>query len=114
MSIRTHGADAAIESLSGGNQQKLLLARALRHEPRLLLLDEPTAGVDVAAKAEIHDLIAQLAAGGAGILLASSDLPELLALCDHIVALREGTVVGTLAAVDASEQRVAGLITGAA
>jgi len=114
LSIRTHGADAAIESLSGGNQQKLLLARALRHEPRLLLLDEPTAGVDVAAKAEIHDLIAQLAAGGAGILLASSDLPELLALCDHIVALREGTVVGTLAAVDASEQRVAGLITGAA
>jgi len=113
LGIRARGTDAAIESLSGGNQQKLLLARALRHQPRLLLLDEPTAGVDVAAKAEIHDLIAHLAAGGAAILLASSDLPELLALCDHIVALREGVAVGALAAGDASEQRLAGLITGA-
>jgi ABC-type sugar transport system ATPase subunit len=85
----------------------------LRHRPRLLLLDEPTAGVDVGAKAEIHQLITQLVAGGAAILLASSDLPELLALCDRIVTLREGVAVGTLAVADASEQRLAGLITGA-
>jgi ribose transport system ATP-binding protein len=114
LGIRTRGADAAIESLSGGNQQKLLLARALRHQPRLLLLDEPTAGVDVAAKAEIHDLIAHLAADGAAILLASSDLPELLALCDHIVALRDGAAVGMLPAAQTSEPHLAGLITGAA
>ena len=113
LGIRCSGTEATIDSLSGGNQQKLLLARALRHEPRLLLLDEPTAGVDVAAKAEIHGLIAALAAGGAAILLASSDLPELLALCDHIVALRGGAAVGTLAATDASEPRLAALITGA-
>ena len=92
----------------------MLLARALRHQPRLLLLDEPTAGVDVGAKAEIHDLIAALAAGGAAIVLASSDLPELLALCDWIVALREGGAVGVLGSDDATEERLAGLITGAA
>jgi ABC-type sugar transport system ATPase subunit len=114
LGIRCSGPEAAIGSLSGGNQQKLLLARALRHQPQLLLLDEPTAGVDVGAKAEIHGLIAELATAGAAILLASSDLPELLALCDQIVALRNGRAVGALAAADASEQRLASLITGAA
>ncbi len=76
--IRTAGPDAPIESLSGGNQQKVLLGRALRRRPALLLLDEPTAGVDVGAKAEIHAAILQLASTGTGVLLASSDLPELL------------------------------------
>ena len=113
LAIRCSGTEAAIGSLSGGNQQKLLLARALRHQPRLLLLDEPTAGVDVAAKAEIHDLIAELATGGAAILLTSSDLPELLALCDHIVALRDGVAVGDIPTAEADEPRLAALITGA-
>jgi ABC-type sugar transport system ATPase subunit len=112
--IRTRSADAAIDALSGGNQQKLLLARALRHRPRLLLLDEPTAGVDVGAKTEIHELIGQLAAGGAAIVLASSDLPELLLLCDRIVGLRGGVPVGEVEAVQASEPRLAAMITGAA
>src|SRR5262249_26171147 len=87
LGIRARGPDASIPSLSGGNQQKLLLARALHHEPTLLLLDEPTADIDVGAKAEIHDLMCALAERGAAILFASSDLPELLALCDRIVAL---------------------------
>ena len=91
LAIRSSGSEAAIESLSGGNQQKLLLARALRHRPRLLLLDEPTAGVDVGAKAEIHAAIVRLAAAGAAVLLASSDLPELLAVCDRIAVLYRGT-----------------------
>lgn len=111
--LHASSTEATIDSLSGGNQQKLLLARALRHQPELLLLDEPTAGVDVGAKAEIHALIGQLAERGAGIVLASSDLPELLALCDLIVALRGGAAVGLVAAADATEPRLAGLITGA-
>jgi ABC-type sugar transport system ATPase subunit len=113
LGIRSRSTEAPIDSLSGGNQQKLLLARTLRHHPRLLLLDEPTAGVDVGAKAEIHELVQQLAADGAAIVLASSDLPELLLLCDRIVALRSGVVVGEVAAADASEARLAGWITGA-
>jgi len=113
LAIRTPGPAASITALSGGNQQKLLLARALRHQPQLLLLDEPTAGVDVGAKAEIHELICRLAEGGAAILLASSDLPELLTLCDRIVALQGGAVVGAVAGADADEPHLAALITGA-
>ncbi len=112
LAIRTAGVEAPIDALSGGNQQKLLLARALRHSPRLLLLDEPTAGVDVAVKAEIHDCIRQLADQGGGVLLASSDLPELLVLCDRVVALYRGEAAGELAAEDATEERLATLITG--
>ena len=110
--IRAAGTEAAIDSLSGGNQQKVLLARALRDHPQLLLLDEPTAGVDIGAKADIHDLICRYADGGAAILLASSDLPELLALCDRIVALRAGAAVAEVAA-NVSEEQLAALITGA-
>jgi len=113
LSIRCRGADAPITSLSGGNQQKLLLARALRLAPKLLLLDEPTAGVDVGAKAEIHALVDRLAQANTALLIASSDLPELILLCDRIIALRAGRVVGELAARDSSETRLAALITGA-
>jgi rhamnose transport system ATP-binding protein len=111
--LRCDGTDVAVDSLSGGNQQKLLLARTLRQGSRVLLLDEPTAGVDVGAKAEIHDLIRGLADDGAAILLASSDLPELLVLCDRIVALRQGSVVGAVDATEATEETLAAMITGA-
>ena len=113
LAIRASGSEAPIGSLSGGNQQKLLLARALRQRPALLLLDEPTAGVDVGAKAEIHAHIARLANSGTAILMASSDLPELLFLCDRIVALRAGRIAGILAAAEATEAKIAALITGA-
>jgi ABC-type sugar transport system ATPase subunit len=111
--IRTTGSEAAIDSLSGGNQQKVLLARALQKRPRVLLLDEPTAGVDVGAKAEIHELIRDLAEAGTAILLASSDLPEMLSLCDRIVALYGGRCVASVDAASASEAQLAALITGA-
>ena len=110
LAIRAAGIDAPIGSLSGGNQQKTLLARALRRGAGLLLLDEPTAGVDVAAKADIHAHIRRLAAQGSAILLASSDLPELLHLCDRIVCLYDGRVAAELTAPD--EAAVAAAITG--
>jgi ABC-type sugar transport system ATPase subunit len=114
LGIRATGTEAPLDSLSGGNQQKLLLARALRHQPEILLLDEPTAGVDIGAKAEIHELIRQLAATGTAILLASSEMPELLYLCDRIAALRQGRIVDIVAAETATEAQLAALITGAA
>jgi ABC-type sugar transport system ATPase subunit len=113
LAIRSDGSEAAIDSLSGGNQQKLLLARALRHAPRLLLLDEPTAGVDVGAKAELHTAILRLAASGAAIVLASSDLPELLALCDRIAVLYRGRCAAIVAVAETTEEQVAALMSGA-
>jgi ABC-type sugar transport system ATPase subunit len=112
LGLRTPGVDAPIGALSGGNQQKVLLARALRQAPRLLLLDEPTAGVDVAAKVDIHDQIRALAAGGAAVLLASSDLPELLTLCDRILALYGGRLTGEFDAMTVDEQTLGAAITG--
>ena len=76
--------------LSGGNQQKVVLAKEILGNPRLLLLDEPTRGVDVGAKGEIYARLRELAAQGLGILVASSEMPELIGLCDRIVVLREG------------------------
>jgi ABC-type sugar transport system ATPase subunit len=114
LAIRSSGSEAAIGSLSGGNQQKVLLARALRHAPRLLLLDEPTAGVDVGAKAELHAAIQRLAAADTAVLLASSDLPELLALCDRIAILYRGACAGILDVPGATEEQIAALMTGTA
>src|SRR6185436_6055096 len=90
--VRTPGLDAGVAGLSGGNQQKVVLAKWLAAKPQILILDEPTRGVDVGAKAEIHALIGQLAAAGTAILVISSELPEVLSLSDRIVVLREGHV----------------------
>ena len=91
--IKADTPTAPILSLSGGNQQKVLIGRALLRKPRLLLLDEPTRGVDVAAKADIYHLVRSLAADGLAVLVASSELPELAGWCDRLVILREGRVV---------------------
>jgi len=91
--IKASTPTAPILSLSGGNQQKVLIGRALLRRPRLLLLDEPTRGVDVAAKADIYHLVRSLAANGLAVLVASSELPELAGWCDRLVILREGRVV---------------------
>ena len=113
LQIRARSVDAPITSLSGGNQQKVLLARALRRAPKLLLLDEPTAGVDIGAKAQIHDSIVKLADGGTAIVMVSSDMPELLSLCDRVIALRAGSSVRIFDAVATGEAELAACITGA-
>ncbi len=103
LSIKTAGPKAAITSLSGGNQQKCILARWLLVEPKILLLDEPTRGIDVGAKAEIHVLMRKLASEGMAILVASSELPELLTVSDRILVLCEGRLTAQFDRPEASE-----------
>ena len=107
VSLRFRGPEQPVGQLSGGNQQKVLFARALAGKPRLLLLDEPTRGVDVGARAEIHALVRGLSAEGCAVILASSDLPELLDLSDRILVLQDGRQV---ALIDRSELTAADLL----
>lgn len=111
LDIRLRSVHQPILSLSGGNQQKVVVARWLARRPTVLLLDEPTRGIDVGAKAEIYGLIRRLSAEGVAILLSTSQLPELLALAHRILVLREGRVVGELPA-GASQEAVMHLATG--
>ena len=104
--VKTAGPSAAITSLSGGNQQKCIIARALRTKPKLLLLDDPTRGIDVGAKAEIYRLIDQLCADGLAIVITSSELPELIAVCDRILVLCEGRLTGEFSRGEFTEQRL--------
>lgn len=101
-----------IRQLSGGNQQKTLFARALAGSPRVLLLDEPTRGVDVGAKSDIFALIRQISASGTGIVMVSSDLPELLGLCDRILIMRKGCLVETVSADGLTEEQLLALCYG--
>jgi len=104
--VKTRGLDERIDNLSGGNQQKVLIGRWLLTRPRILILDEPTRGVDVGAKAEIHELIAQLAAAGTAVLLISSELPEVLGMSHRILVMHEGRITGTLARSEADPVRI--------
>jgi ABC-type sugar transport system ATPase subunit len=106
LAIKTSGASAAITSLSGGNQQKCVIARWLLITPRLLLLDEPTRGIDVGAKAEIYNLIRRLVAGGMAIIMTSSELPELLTVADRIIVLCEGRKTAELPRAQATEEAI--------
>jgi ABC-type sugar transport system ATPase subunit len=106
MSIRTPGTGTPIINLSGGNQQKVILSRWLMAQPKILILDEPTRGIDVGTKAEIHKLIRQLAEEGHGIIVVSSELPELLAVSDHIIVMREGQATAQLVTVDTSQEEI--------
>jgi ABC-type sugar transport system ATPase subunit len=106
MRIKASGPSQLIGQLSGGNQQKVLLGRALARNGHLLVLNEPTRGVDIGAKAEIHQLVNELTAAGAAVLMVSSDLPELLGMSDRIVVLSQGRVVGRLDGADRTEENV--------
>ncbi|MDQ3900610.1 MAG: D-xylose ABC transporter ATP-binding protein, partial [Actinomycetota bacterium] len=111
--IKTPSIKSLVRILSGGNQQKVVVAKWLETRSRVLFFDEPARGIDVAAKAEIFDLIGRLAAEGRGIVLISSYLPELLNMCDRIVVLRTGRIAGELARGQFSEERIMQLATGA-
>jgi len=93
LAIKCRGAGEPVMHLSGGNQQKIALARLLEHPARIFILDEPTRGIDVGSKAQIYEIIGSLAAAGKSVVLVSSYLPELLGLCDTIGVMRRGTLV---------------------
>jgi inositol transport system ATP-binding protein len=111
MNIRMRGSDQPISNLSGGNQQKVVLARWLAVKPKVLLVDEPTRGIDVAAKAEVHELLDRLAASGIAIVVISSELPEILAISDRIVTMCEGRITGEVRADAATQERLMTLMT---
>ncbi|HEV2227473.1 MAG TPA: sugar ABC transporter ATP-binding protein [Steroidobacteraceae bacterium] len=104
--VKTRALSEPIENLSGGNQQKVLLGRWLLMRPRILILDEPTRGVDVAGKAEIHQLIARLAAEGTAVLMISSEMPEILAMSHRIMVMRSGRLSGILERAAADQMRI--------
>ncbi|MCS5627381.1 MAG: sugar ABC transporter ATP-binding protein, partial [Planctomycetes bacterium] len=106
LAIKTSGPDAQVTSLSGGNQQKTIIARWLRTDPKVLLLDDPTRGVDVGAKAELYRLMDSLCRDGLGILLTSSELPELLTVCDRIIVFCEGRLTGEFTRDEATEEKL--------
>ncbi len=116
LGIRVAHPRVNVGSLSGGNQQKVMLSRLLETKPRVLILDEPTRGVDIGAKAEIYRLIDELARSGVAVLLISSELPEVVGLCDRVLVMREGRLVGEVHACPdnaATQERIIALATGA-
>jgi ribose transport system ATP-binding protein len=94
LGIRTLNGSVIVGSLSGGNQQKVLLSRLLETKPRVLLLDEPTRGIDVGAKSQIYQIIDALARNGAAVLVISSELPEIVGISDRVLVMRDGQIVG--------------------
>ncbi|MBV8879358.1 MAG: sugar ABC transporter ATP-binding protein [Planctomycetaceae bacterium] len=112
LAVKTPSIDVPAGNLSGGNQQKVALARWLATEPKLLILDEPTQGIDVGAKSEIHRLMVDLAGRGLAILMISSELPEALGMSDRLGVMRGGALVGVLSRVEATQERVMALALG--
>jgi rhamnose transport system ATP-binding protein len=104
--IKTTGITQTVSSLSGGNRQKVAIAKWLATDPTVLILDEPTHGVDVGSKAQIHKIILSLAQSGLAVLVISSDLPEVLALCDRVLVVTEGRVVADIDRAEATQERI--------
>ena len=113
LSIRTPSLEQKVRNLSGGNQQKVVIAKWLTVKPRVLILDEPTRGIDVGAKAEIHRLMRQLADQGVGVLMISSELPEVLGVSDRVLVMREGRLTGEFDARSATQDAIMRAATGA-
>ena len=106
MHIKTPSQSTQIRSLSGGNQQKVIIGRWLLTKPEVLLLDEPTRGIDVGAKYEIYQLILDLAKEGKGVIMVSSEMPELLGICDRILVMSGGVLAGEVDARNTSQEEI--------
>lgn len=111
LGISAHGLQQLVVNLSGGNQQKVMLAKWLLTEPEVLIVDEPTHGIDIGAKYEVYEILKSLADNGKGILIISSELPELIGLCDRIIVIRKGNVAGELSGKDMTEENIMQLAT---
>ncbi|MGE6919663.1 sugar ABC transporter ATP-binding protein [Achromobacter kerstersii] len=112
LKLKSDGVEIDTASLSGGNQQKVAIAKLLATRPAILLMDEPTRGVDVGAKSEIHHILRDLANQGVGVVVISSELPEIIGLCDRALVIRDGRLAGELVASDMSEERLLRLASG--
>jgi ABC-type sugar transport system ATPase subunit len=111
--IRTRGPEQRVRQLSGGNQQKVVLAKWVAAEPRVLIMDEPTRGIDVGAKAEIHALMSKLAGQGLAVLMISSELPEVLGMSDRVLVMRGGRIVRAFDRAEATPDAVGSAMTAA-
>jgi rhamnose transport system ATP-binding protein len=112
LNIRTPSIQHQVGKLSGGNQQKVMLSKWLNVKPQLLILDEPTRGIDVGAKAEVHRLINELAEQGMAIIMISSDMPEVMAMSDRILVMREGKQMGVFSGKDTTQEVILGAAMG--
>ncbi|WP_423775560.1 ATP-binding cassette domain-containing protein [Cedecea davisae] len=106
LQIKMVNAEQEVRKLSGGNQQKVILARCMALNPRVLIVDEPTRGIDVGTKSEVHQVLFDMAKQGVAVIVISSDLPEILAVSDRIITLSEGRITGELHGDDANEERL--------
>ena len=114
LQVKTGSQEYAVSTLSGGNQQKVVLAKWLATDPRLLIIDEPTRGIDVGTKSEVHRLISDLAGRGIAILMISSELPEVLGMADRVLVMREGRITAELDRADANPESVMHAATSSA
>ena len=112
--VRTPSPEQQVVNLSGGNQQKVVIAKWLALQPRLLIMDEPTRGIDIGAKAEVHSLMNQLAQQGVAILMISSELPEIIGMSDRVLVMSQGRLAGELDRAEATQERIMTLATGGA
>ena len=114
LAIRTPSVNQKVMYLSGGNQQRVVIAKWLATRPKILIVDEPTRGVDIGAKSELHALLRELAAEGMAILMISSDMPEILAMSDRILVMHKGRIAGELSAALATQEAIMGYAMGLA
>jgi ABC-type sugar transport system ATPase subunit len=106
LGIVTPSVEQVVKNLSGGNQQKVVIAKWMATDPRVLIMDEPTRGIDVGAKREIHELISKMAKLGVAIVVISSEMPEILGMSDRIVVMHEGRIKGELTRAEASQEKI--------